>query len=130
MLPWCALGGEDRMVTYAAVEEVWQGQEAQRVSRGGCVYDDAGEVRVLWALGKLDDFGDGNGLVCPWRQVIEQFPCSTNLHYILAVLCCNGYGEHDERQRLLCVRSTCAVYWLLWSPHRLRAYQAANAPCS
>lgn len=61
--------------TYTAVEEVWQGQESQRVSCGGCVNDYAGEVGVLGALGKLHDPGDGNGLISPRRKVVEEFSC-------------------------------------------------------
>ncbi len=73
-LPRRALWAE--CLTYTAVEEVWKRQQTQSVPRGCSVNDDAAEVGVLGAFGKLNDFCNRDGLVSPRRKIVQKLACS------------------------------------------------------
>jgi hypothetical protein len=45
------------------IEEVGEGEQAQRVAGGGGVENDAREFLVLWGLDELDHLGDRHSLV-------------------------------------------------------------------
>ncbi len=62
-------------LTQGGVQEVWQGEQAQRVPGGRRVEDDAREVRVLGALGDLHHAADGDRLIHARRQRVQQLAC-------------------------------------------------------
>ncbi len=67
--------------TEGCVEEVWEGEQAEGVPRGGGVEDDAAEMGIVGALGECNHLADGHRLIHPRRQRVQQLACrETNIY--------------------------------------------------
>ncbi len=67
-----AIGGGGRARTQRGVEEVREGEQAEGVTGGGGIKDDACEVGVVGVLGEGDHLADGHRLIHPRRQRVQQ----------------------------------------------------------